>query len=56
MISEVLEESGIDREKLRWMRRQVLEGIILLCRRQLDRIDQASEAKPAGRGRRIRID
>ena len=31
MISEVLEEVGIDREKLRKVRRQALEGVILLC-------------------------
>jgi hypothetical protein len=39
MISEMLEESGVDREKVRQLRRQVLEGMILLCRWQLERMD-----------------
>jgi hypothetical protein len=58
MISEVLEESGIDREKVRWIRRQLLEGIILVCRWQLDRLDEASARapKPSRKGQRITVD
>jgi hypothetical protein len=41
LVSEVLEEAGLDREKARTIRRQVLEGLILLCRWQLERMDQA---------------
>ena len=58
MISEVLEEIGIDREKLRRVRRQALEGVILLCQWQLDRMTEApAPATPAGRkGRRIPVE
>jgi hypothetical protein len=58
MISEVLAEIGIDREKLRKVRRQALEGMILLCQSQLDRIREA-EAPPAPasrKGRRIPVE
>jgi hypothetical protein len=41
LVSEVLEEAGLDRQKARQLRRQVLEGLILLCRWQLDRMDEA---------------
>jgi hypothetical protein len=58
MISEVLQEVGIDRDKLRKVRRQVLEGVILLCQWQLDRISEAAARQPqAGRkGRRIPVE
>lgn len=49
MISELLEESGIDRQHIRRVRRQVLQGIILLCQWQLQRMDEAHEG-PAGEG------
>jgi hypothetical protein len=49
MISEMLEEAGVDREKLRLVRRQVLEGVILFCRWQLERMDRASRPSTAGR-------
>ena len=39
LVSEVLEEAGLDRQTMRKVRRQVLEGIILLCRWQLDRMN-----------------
>ena len=58
MISEVLEEVGIDREKLRKARRQALEGIILLCQWQLDRMNEASPQRPepGRKGRRIPVE
>ena len=57
MISEVLEEVGIDRERLRKVRRQVLEGVILLCQWQLDRMNAAAPPTPPGRkGRRIPVE
>ena len=49
MISEMLEEAGVDREKLRLLRRQVLEGVILFCRWQLERMDRAPRPPTAGR-------
>jgi hypothetical protein len=58
MVSELLEEAGIDRESVRRVRRQVLEGIILLCRWQLDRMDQGRERarEPSRKGRRITVE
>ena len=37
LVSEILEEAGIDRQSARQLRRQVLEGIVMLCRWQLER-------------------
>jgi hypothetical protein len=50
MISELLEESGIDREHIRRVRRQVLQGVILLCQWQLERMDEARARAAAGTG------
>ncbi len=47
LVSEILEEAGLDRERVRKARRQVLEGIVLLCQWQLARMD--GEAPPADR-------
>jgi hypothetical protein len=55
LISEVLEEAGIDRDKMRKVRRQVLEGIILLCRWQLERMTP-SEPNPEKRGRKVAVE
>jgi hypothetical protein len=58
MISEVLEEVGIDRQKLRRVRRQLLEGVILLCQWQLDRVNEAPARRPepGRKGRRIPVE
>jgi hypothetical protein len=57
MVSELLEEAGIDREHLRRVRRQVLEGIILLCQWQLARMEESPPAKePRGRGRQVKVE
>jgi hypothetical protein len=61
MISELLEEAGVDREQLRRARRQVLEGVILLCQWQLSRMDEArpgsSDRPRSGRpGRKITVE
>ena len=48
LVSEMLEEAGLDREKARALKRQVLEGLILLCRWQLERM----ETPPTPRTRR----
>jgi hypothetical protein len=52
LISEVLEEAGLDRRKARLLRRQLLEGLILLCRWQLERMDEAEAS--SGRSPRPR--
>jgi hypothetical protein len=54
MVSEMLEEAGVDREKLRLLRRQVLEGVILFCRWQLERIERAPRTPQASGGRKTR--
>ena len=53
LVSDVLEEAGLDRTKARALVRQVLEGVILLCRWQLERMDPPKAPSPTpGRGRR----
>jgi hypothetical protein len=56
MISEMLEEAGLDRRKMRDLRRQVLQGIVLMCQWQLERMDRtAAAAGPsAGAGKKAR--
>lgn len=48
LVSEVLEEAGLDREHVRRVKRQVLEGIVLLCQWQLQRMEGAG-APPSER-------
>jgi hypothetical protein len=55
MVSEILEEAGIDRERARQIRRQLLEGVMLMCQWQLQRMQQDRRAEPAApRERRAR--
>ena len=56
MVSEMLEEAGIDRERVRQIRRQLLEGVVLMCQWQLQRMhkDEPAEQPAAARGRRGR--
>jgi hypothetical protein len=57
MVSEMLEEAGIDRERARLIRRQVLEGVILMCQWQLQRMEETrGTARPGPRGRRIDVE
>ena len=49
IISEILEETGLDRERVRALRRQVLEGMVLLCQWQLERMEKPAGAASAGR-------
>ena len=60
MVSEILEEAGIDRERARQIRRQVLEGIILMCQWQLAADAGGPPAEPAApkgrRGRKIEVE
>lgn len=46
LVSEILEEAGLDRQKARALRRQILQGIVLFCQWQLERIDQAPSPTP----------
>jgi hypothetical protein len=54
MISEILEEAGLDRQKVRDMRRQVLQGIVMMCQWQLERMDQTAAAGSGARGKKAR--
>jgi hypothetical protein len=56
MISEILEEAGLDREKARQIRRQILEGVILLCQWQLQRMPEAPAPKRPRGSRKIPIE
>lgn len=59
MISEMLEEAGVDRESIRTLRRQVLEGVMTLCQWQLERMQRpegAASAPPRKKARRVPVD
>jgi hypothetical protein len=57
LVSELLEEAGIDREKARALKRQVLEGIVLLCQWQLQRMAREPQRPPASRrARKVRLE
>ena len=56
MVSEILEEAGLDRAKARQIRRQVLEGVILLCQWQLERIRENEGPSPKPRTRRVAVE
>jgi hypothetical protein len=57
LVSEVLEEAGFDREKARRLRRQVLEGVILLCQWQLERMEETDPPRPRGRkARKVKVE
>jgi len=47
----MLEEAGLDRQKARQLRRQLLEGLIMLCRWQLERME-ATAPSPSRKGPR----
>jgi hypothetical protein len=53
LVSEMLEEAGLDRQKARQLRRQLLEGMILLCRWQLERMGEPP-GPSSGEGRKAR--
>lgn len=54
MISEILEEAGLDRQKARELRRQVLQGIVLMCEWQLERMDRADAQRAGASARKAR--
>jgi hypothetical protein len=49
MVSELLEQSGIGRAQLEKAHRQVLEGVVLFCQWQLQRMEAKEPPRPAGR-------
>ena len=58
LVSEILQEAGLDRRKARELRRQVLRGIILMCQWQLERMAHvagASPDRPARKARRVTL-
>jgi len=56
MISEILEEAGLDRERARALRRQLLEGVILLCRWQLERMEPPASPASGRKARKVTIE
>jgi hypothetical protein len=57
MVSEILEEAGVDRERARQIRRQVLEGLVLMCQWQLQRMDEERAAPaPGRRARKVEVE
>jgi hypothetical protein len=56
MISELLEETGIDRAKLRAARRQILEGVVLLCQWQLERMREHEPAPGRKRAQKVAVE
>jgi hypothetical protein len=56
LVSEILEEAGFDRKKARQLRRQVLEGVILLCQWQLERMNETRPAPEGRKGRRVNVE
>jgi hypothetical protein len=55
LVSEMLEEAGLDRVKARALRRQILEGLILLCRWQIERMDEVPRAPRDPKQRRQKV-
>ena len=56
LVSEILEEAGLDRERVRKARRQVLEGIVLLCQWQLSRMDGESAPRERKKARKLTVE
>jgi len=57
LVSEFLEQAGFDRQKARKLRRQILEGIVLFCQWQLQRMNESSPPPSSSRKtRRVRVE
>ncbi len=56
LVSEILEEAGVDRERVRQVRRQILEGIVLLCQWQLSRMDGDAPAAGRQKARKVAVE
>jgi hypothetical protein len=54
LVSELLEETGVDRETIRQAKRQVLSGLVLLCQWQLERMERPARASREDEGKRAR--
>lgn len=60
LVSEMLEEMGLDALKAREIRRQTLLGLMTFCQWQLSRMDEEQRrAEPGGtrkpKGRRVKV-
>jgi len=55
LVSELLEELGLDRARARELQRQVLQGVMLMCQWQLERLD-AEAPRPRRKARRVDLD
>ena len=56
LISEMLEETGLDRDTIRSLRRQVLEGMVTLCQWQLQRMESSPGPAPGKKARKVPLD
>jgi len=56
LVSEILEECGIDRKKVRQAKRQVLEGVILFCQWQLERMETSRSAQGKKKARKVEVE
>jgi hypothetical protein len=56
LISEFLEEAGLDRANLRAVRRQVLEGVMLFCQWQLERMERPRPPSSGRGGRKVDVE
>jgi hypothetical protein len=60
LVSEMLEEMGLDSRKAREIRRQTLLGLMTFCQWQLARLDEESGTTAPGetrrtKGRRVKV-
>lgn len=55
MVSEMLEEMGLDRARTRELRRQLLQGMIVMCQWQLERME-GTPRSGRRRARRVEVD
>ena len=56
LVSEILEEAGLDRAKARALRRQVLQGIVLFCQWQLERMERPRPPAGTRGGRKVNVE
>jgi hypothetical protein len=56
LVSEILEEAGLDRSHVRAIRRQVLQGLMLFCQWQLERMDRTAAPSGRSRGRKVQVE
>jgi hypothetical protein len=56
LVSEILEEAGLDREKARALRRQILQGIVLFCQWQLERMERSRPAPRRKHAERVPVE